>query len=60
MRELPRLFSYDPGLTLTHFYAKVKFGHFGMGKVKIIFFFPEMIAALGLKVSQSIQLNELS
>ena len=42
------------------FYAKVKFGHIGfcMGNVKIIFFFLETIAALGLKVAWKIQLNE--
>ena len=41
-------------------YAKVKFGHIGfcMGKKWKLFIFLETIAALGLKVAWSIQLNE--
>ena len=43
------------------FYAKVKFGRIGfrMGKSEKNFFCLETIAALGLKVAWSIQLNEL-
>ena len=66
-----RLFKLWPWVVLDLFYVKVKFGHksrlnlvtqaFVWEKVKIInfFLFLETIAALGLKVSWSIQLNEL-
>ena len=59
MWVLPRLFKLSPWVDLDPFYAKVKFGHIGfcMGKVKIIYFL-ETIAALGLKLTWSIQLNE--
>ena len=54
-----RLFKLWPWADLDTFYAKVKFGHKGVWeKVKIIYCF-ETIAALGLKVAWSIQLNEL-
>ena len=60
MQVLPRLFKLLPWVILDPFYAMVKFGHIGfcMGKVKIIYFL-EIIAALGLNVARSIQLNEL-
>ena len=59
MWVLPRLFKLSPWLDLDPFYAKVKFGHIGFcwEKMKIIYFL-ETIAALGLKVARSIQLNE--
>ena len=46
---------------LDPFYAKVKFGDicFCMGESENYYFFLELIAALGLKVALSIQLNEL-
>ena len=58
MRVLPKLFKLWPWVDLDLFYAKVKFGHIGfcMGKSEI--YFLELIAALGLKVAWSIQLNE--
>ena len=56
MGVLPRLFKLWPRVDLDPFYAKVKFGDIGFvwEKVKIIFFFLETIAALGLKVAWSI------
>ena len=60
MQDLPRLFKVWLWVDLDLFYAKVKFGHIGfcMGKSEN-YYFLETIAALGLKVSWSIQLNEL-
>ena len=60
MGVLPNLFKLWPWVDLDLFNAKVKFGHvdFCMGKGENYFFF-ETIAALGLKVAWSIQLNEL-
>ena len=61
MGVLPKLFKLWPWIDLDPFYAKVKFGHIGfwMGKSENYSFFLETIAALGLKVAWSIQLNEL-
>ena len=61
MQVLPRLFKLWPWVDLDLFYVKVKFGHIGfcMGKSENYLFFFETIAALGLKVAWSIQLNEL-
>ena len=60
MQVLPRLFKLSPWVDLDRFYAKVKFGDIGLcvGNSDF-FFFLETIAALGLKVTWSIQLNEL-
>ena len=60
MQVLPKLFKLWPWADLYPFYAKVKFGDIGfcIGKVKNIYCL-ETIAALGLKVAWSIQLNEL-
>ena len=59
MEVLPRLLKVWPWVDLDPFYIKVKLGHIGfcMGKSKIIYFL-ETIAALGLKVSWSIQQNK--
>ena len=53
VQVLPRLFKLLPWVDLDTFYTKVKFGDIGfcLGKVKIIFFFLETVAALGLKVA---------
>ena len=61
MQVLPRLFKLLPWVDLDTFYTKVKFGDIGfyMGKIENYFFFLETVAALGLKVAWSIQLNEL-
>ena len=60
MQDLPRLFKLWLWVDLDLFYTKVKFGHVGFrtGKSENYYFF-ETIAALGLKVAWSIQLNEL-
>ena len=60
MGVLPNLFKLWCWVVPDPFYTKVKFGHivFVWEKVKIIYFL-ETIAALGLKVAWSIQLNEL-
>ena len=61
MQVLPRFFSnYDPGLTLTYFTSRsnLVIQTFVWEKVKIIIFL-ETIAALDLKITLSIQLNEL-
>ena len=60
MQVLPRLFKLWPWVDLDPFYTKVKFGHIGfcIGKSEN-YYFLETIAALGLKVAWSIQLNEL-
>ena len=60
MRVLPRLFKLWPWVNLDLFYATVKFGHidFCMGKSEN-YLFLETIAALGLNIVWSIQLNEL-
>ena len=60
MQELPRLFTSWLWVDLDSLYAKVKFGDIGfyMGKSEN-YYFMETIAALGLKVTWSIQLNEL-
>ena len=52
MQVPPRLFKLWPRVDLDPFYAKVKFG-------KSENYFLETIAALWLKVAESIQLNEL-
>ena len=59
MRVLPRLFKLWHWIDFDLFYIKVRFGYIGycMGESEI--FFLETIAALGLKVAWSIQLNEL-
>ena len=61
MQVLPILFKLLPWVDLDTFYAKVKFGDIGfcMGKNRKLFIFLETVAALGLKVAWSIQLNEL-
>ena len=59
MRVLPRLFKLWPWIDLDLFYIKVKFGYIGFFMGESVFFFLETIAALGLKVAWSIQLNEL-
>ena len=60
MWVLPRLFLVWPWVDLDLIYAKVKFGHIGlcMGKSENLYFW-ETIAAIGLRVAWSIQLNEL-
>ena len=59
MWVLPRVFKLSPWVDLDIFYAKVKFGHIGfyMGKSENYLFF-RTIAAFGLKLAWSIQLNE--
>ena len=59
MRVLPRLFKLSPMVDLDLFYTKVKFGPlaFAWAKVKIMYYL-ETIAAIGLKVSLNIQINE--
>ena len=61
MQVLPRLFKLWPWVDLDLFYVKVKFGYIGfcMGESENYLFFLELIAALGLKVAWSIQLNEV-
>ena len=52
--------NYDPGLTLTYFTSKSIWLHRLLyGRKWKLFIFLELIAALGLKVAWSIQLNEL-
>ena len=60
MQDLPRFFKLWLWVDLDPFYAKVKFGHIGfcMGKSEN-YYFLETIAAIGLKVACSSQLNEL-
>ena len=59
MQVLPWLFKLWPWVELDPFYAKVKFGHIGfcMGKSEN-YYLSITVAALGLKVAWSIQLNE--
>ena len=59
MWVLPRLFKLWPWVDLDPFYTKVKFGHIGfcVGKSEN-YYLLITIAALGLKVAWSIQLNE--
>ena len=63
VQVLPRSFKLLPWVDLDLFYTKVKFGDIGFCKGKkwkiFFFFFLETVAALGLKVAWSIQLNEL-
>ena len=61
MQVLHKLFKLLLWVDLDTFYAKVKFGDIGfcMGKSENYLFFLETVAALGLKVALSIQLNEL-
>ena len=52
--------NYDPGLTLTYFTSKSIWLHWLLyGRKWKLSVFLELIAALGLKVAWSIQLNEL-
>ena len=61
MQVLFRLFKLLPWVDLDKFYTKVKFGDIGvcMGKSENYLFFLEIVAAFGLKVARSIQLNTL-
>ena len=62
MQVIPRLLKLLSWVDFDTFYAKVKFGDIGfcMGKSEnYFFFFLETVAALGLNVAWSIQLNEL-
>ena len=59
MRGLPRLYKLWPWVALDPFYATVKFGHIGFCMRKSENYFLETIAAFGVKVAWSIQLNEL-
>ena len=60
MQVLPRLFKLWPWVDLDPFYTKVKFGYIGFCmRESENYYFLETIAALGLKVAWSIQLNEL-
>ena len=52
MQVLPRCLNHDPGLTLTHFTRRSNLG-------KSEKYLMETIAVLGLKIAESIQLNEL-
>ena len=59
MQVLSRVYKLWHWVDLVEFYAKVKFGYIGFCMGESDFFFLETIAALGLKVVWSIQLNEL-